>query len=259
MASTTTHDDRRSVLDKVTRILTAFRDEDLSLSLTDITQRTGIAKATTHRLCQDLIATGLLEREGTRYQLSMRLYQLGLRAAGQRLLGRAARPVMEDLAQRLNNTAVLLAVPQGGELLCIEHAGSHRIRVRSAESGRQMRLCSSAAGKLTVAMLPAQFPLAEVTTRIVRRTPRTLTAAQFPAELERIRQRGYATESEESRIGYQAVAVPVLDNDRTYRGVLSAIAPTASSTLARLLAELTSATRAISVRLARETAYAAPL
>lgn len=249
--------DRRSVLGKVSRILTSFQDEDLSLSLTELTRRTGIAKATMHRLCQDLIAGGLLEREGAQYRLSLRLYQIGLRASGRRLLGQAARPLVEDLAQGFN-CAVLLAVPQGGELLCVEHAGTHRIRVRAAESGRHLRLYSSAAGKLTVAMLPAQFPLAAVVPLIERRTPRTLTAAQLPAELERIRAQRYATEVEETRIGYQAAAVPVLGADDEYLGALSAIAPTASSALPRMVAELGPAARAIGARLARQAAYAQP-
>ena len=66
---TTTHPDAvaepdgrdalRSVLGKASLILTAFRDDDLSLSLTELTRRTGIAKATVHRLCQGLIEAEL--------------------------------------------------------------------------------------------------------------------------------------------------------------------------------------------------------
>ena len=248
----------RSVLGKASLILTAFREEDLSLSLTELTRRTGIAKATVHRLCQGLIDAELLERDGARYRLGLRLFEIGLRAPGQRMLRQAARPIVEELAQALGN-AVILAVPQGGDVLCIENAGTHRNWANSAVSGHRMRLHSSAAGKLTVAMLPAQYPLAAVVPRMAeRRTPRTLTPARFPAELERIRREGYATEVEESRIGYHAAAVPVLGPGSVYLAALSVIAPTAGTSLPKLLRELTAGAHAITARLARQAAHAAP-
>jgi DNA-binding IclR family transcriptional regulator len=247
----------RSVLGKASLILTAFREEDLSLSLTELTRRTGIAKATVHRLCQGLIEAELLERDGARYRLGLRLFEIGLRAPAQRMLRQAARPIVEELAQALGN-AVILAVPKGGEVLCIENAGTHRNWANSVVSGRRMRLYCSAAGKLTVAMLPAQYPLSAVVPQMERRTPRTLTPGRLPAELERVRREGYATEIEETRIGYHAVAVPVLGPDGVYLAALSVIAPTAGTHLPRLLRELASAAEAISTRLARQAAHAAP-
>jgi DNA-binding IclR family transcriptional regulator len=247
----------RSVLGKTSRILTAFRDDDLSLSLTELTRRTGIAKATAYRLCQGLIEAELLERDGVRYRLGLRLFEIGLRAPGQRMLRQAARPIVEELAQALGN-AVILAVPKGGELLCIENAGTHRNWANSVVSGRSMRLHCSAAGKLTIAMLPAQYPLSAVVPRMERRTPRTLTPLRLPAELERIRREGYATEVEETRIGYHAAAVPVLGPGGAYTAALSVIAPTAGTSLPRLLRELTAAADAVTTRLARQAAHAAP-
>jgi DNA-binding IclR family transcriptional regulator len=264
---TTTHPDTvaepdgrdalRSVLGKTSRILTAFRDDDLSLSLTELTRRTGIAKATAYRLCQGLIEAELLERDGVRYRLGLRLFEIGLRVPGQRMLRHAARPIVEELAQSLGN-AVILAVPKGGEVLCIENAGTHRNWANSTVSGRRMRLHCSAAGKLTVAMLPAQYPLSAVVPRMERRTPRTLTPARLPAELERIRREGCATEVEETRIGYHAAAVPVLGPGGVYTAALSVIAPTAGTSLPRLLRELTAAADAVTIRLARQAAHAAP-
>ena len=248
----------RSVLGKVSLILTAFGEDDLSLSLTELTRRTGIAKATVHRLCQGLIAAELMERDGARYRLGLRLFEIGLRAPGQRMLRQAARPIVEELAQALGN-AVILAVPQGGDVLCIENAGTHRNWANSAVSGHRMRLHSSAAGKLTVAMLPAQYPLAAIVPRMERRTPRTLTPVRLPAELERIRREGYATEIEESKIGYHAAAVPVLGPGNVYLAALSVIAPTAGTSLPKLLRELTAGAHAITARLARQVARAAPM
>lgn len=78
------------------------------------------------------------------------------------------------------------------------------------------------------------------------------------ARLERIRREGYATEVEETRIGYHAAAVPVLGPGGAYTAALSVIAPTVGTSLPRLLGELTAAADAVTTRLARQAAHAAP-
>ncbi|MGW0656622.1 IclR family transcriptional regulator [Streptomyces umbrinus] len=221
-------------------------------------RRTGVAKATVHRLCQELVAGELLEREGSHYRLGLQLYEIGLRAPRQRTLREAARPVVENLAQSLDN-AITLSVPNASELLCIENVGGHRNRARSSLTGRHMHLHSTAAGKLTLAMLPDQYPLPSLVPLMLRRTPRTLTAAQLPDELARIREQGYATEIEEHRQGYLAVAVPVRGTDHPFVGALSVIAPTAGSNIARMLVALTTASHTITSRLTVFEAYRAPL
>ncbi|MFI6402473.1 IclR family transcriptional regulator [Streptomyces sp. NPDC050548] len=239
-----------SVLGKVSLILSAFGDDDFSLGLAELRDRTGIAKATVHRLCQELVATDFLERDGCNYRLGVRLYAMGLRSPHQRTLRAAARPVIESLAQSLDN-AVILAIPHDSELLCVENLGTHRNQARSTADGRRLELHCTAAGKLTLAMLPEQYPLGEVLRSSVRRTAHTLGPAQLPGEICRIREQGYAIEVEEKRLGYLAVAVPVRGRDDTYLGALSVIAPTAGSRITRLLSALTQASTIITTRLAR--------
>jgi DNA-binding IclR family transcriptional regulator len=183
---------------------------------------------------------------------------MGLRSPHQRTLRAAARPVIEGLAQSLDN-AVILAIPHDSELLCVENLGTHRNQARSTADGRRMELHSTAAGKLTLALLPEQYPLTSVLPLAVRRTPHTLGPAQLPGELRRIREQGYAVEVEEKRLGYLAVAVPVRGRDDTYLGALSVIAPTAGSRITRLLTALTRASTVITTRLARYDSLHVPL
>ena len=143
-------------------------------------------------------------------------------------------------------------------MLCIENAGTHRSWANSAVSGRRMRLCRSAAGKLTVAMLSGRYPPPIVFAQVDQRTPRTLTPARLSGELERIRHAGCAAEVEETRIGHHAAAIPVLWPGNVRVGALSVIAPTAGTSLARVLRELTTAAGLVTSRLARLSAYAAP-
>ncbi len=69
-----------SVLGKARSILDAFDSDHSDLSLTELTRRSRVAKATVHRLAGELVEWGLLERAGTKYRLGLRLFELG--AAG---------------------------------------------------------------------------------------------------------------------------------------------------------------------------------
>lgn len=52
----------RSVLGKARLLLEAFDADSGALSLTELTRRSGVAKATTHRLANGLVEWGVLER-----------------------------------------------------------------------------------------------------------------------------------------------------------------------------------------------------
>ncbi len=74
------------------------------LSLTGLSARSGVAKASVHRLCQELVQWGLLERAtpGTGYRLGLLLFEMRRRVSRQRVLRDAAlRPVEHLLAVRV--------------------------------------------------------------------------------------------------------------------------------------------------------------
>jgi IclR family acetate operon transcriptional repressor len=65
-------------------------------------------------------------------------------------------------------------------------------------------------------------------------TPHTITsAAALREELEKVRERGYAIDDEESTLGVRCYAVPVLDAGREPVAAISVSGPTARMTDAR--------------------------
>ena len=66
--------DGKSVLGKVQLIFEAFQRADYELSLAELCQRTGMAKSTAHRLCQELVHWGWLEKSGNNYRLGLLLF-----------------------------------------------------------------------------------------------------------------------------------------------------------------------------------------
>ncbi|WPB88665.1 IclR family transcriptional regulator domain-containing protein [Streptomyces malaysiensis] len=91
-------------------------------------------------------------------------------------------------------------------------------------------------------------------------TARTLTAVRLPEELLRIQEQDNATDNatdfEEHRLGYSAVAVPVRGpHDGAYLGALSVVTATARHNLPRTLTALRTAAEAVTTRLAVIEAY----
>src|SRR4051812_35315034 len=67
----------RSLLGRVATILDAFDWQHPVLSLGDLTKVTGLPKSTVHRLCDQLVHVGWLERTYAGYRVGMRMFEVG--------------------------------------------------------------------------------------------------------------------------------------------------------------------------------------
>src|SRR5690606_27080486 len=117
--------DDRSVLGRALLILEAFGVEDQAVGLSELTRRTGLPKATVHRMSRDLVAARLLSASPDGYRLGRGLFELGMRAATERTLLEVAVPFLQDLFTRTRET-VHLGVRDGDEVVYISKIGGHR-------------------------------------------------------------------------------------------------------------------------------------
>jgi DNA-binding IclR family transcriptional regulator len=213
-----------SVLGKVQHILEAFGPDDEYLSLSEIARRSGVAKASVHRLGQELVRWGVLERRGSDYWLGMRLFEIGQRVPRQRILRDAARPYMEDLFQATGET-VHLAVLDGLEVLYLEKITGHG-QVRPTRVAGRMPLYCTATGKALLAFGPRSVVDEVLALPMPRLTPHTVcVAGLLRQELAKARELGYALEREQTRIGYMSLAIPLTGATGTTMGALSVTAP----------------------------------
>jgi DNA-binding IclR family transcriptional regulator len=245
-AGTADTGDLNSVLGKVRLILDAFTAESDELTLSELARLSGVAKATVHRLAQELILWGLLERSGTRYRLGLRLFEMGQLVPRQRILRQAALPYMEDLLMATQET-VHFAVHDGLDVLYIEKIIGHRgLNKQSRVAGRLPLYCT-ATGKAILAFSPETL-LAEVITQGLRPVTRhtTVSAAVLRKQVERIRQEHIAIEHEETRLGYMSMAVPVFGSSSVLAGALSITAPTVRMNVSRFSGALRTAGLGIS-------------
>ncbi|GAA0514921.1 IclR family transcriptional regulator [Paractinoplanes deccanensis] len=231
--------DTNSVLGKVRLILEMFGLDDETLSLSELARRTGLAKASVHRLSQELVRWGLLERRNGEYRLGMRLFEIGQRVPRQRILRDLARPLMVDLVHATSGT-VHLAVVDGLEVLYLEKVSSGNTHVNhpSRVAGR-MPLHCTATGKALLAFGRRGLLDEVMAAPLARVTARTTVAPGLLAqELDRTRELGYATEFEQTRLGYMSVAIPLAGATGVTVAALSVTVPLSRSKVDLLAGQL---------------------
>jgi DNA-binding IclR family transcriptional regulator len=225
VTSPTAPDD--AVVARVAAVLGAFDLQRPVLGLSDLARRAGLPKPTVHRLATQLVASGLLERDGERaaYRLGVRLFELGQQVPRPRVLRDAALPFLEDLHVATRET-VHLATPSGRHVMYIEKlAGRPPGRTPSQVAGRLPLHCT-ATGKALLAHLPRSEVDRYLADPLERVTPHTIVVpAVLRAELAEVRRTGWAIEREETVVGYASVAAPVFDRDARPLAALSVTGP----------------------------------
>ena len=195
-----------AVIDRVSLILDAFVvDRPGQLPMAEIVRRTGLPRATVHRMLEHLVAVRLLRRTGRDYALGMRLIELGSLAIHQNHIRCAAAPLLHKLHQA-TGLAVHLAVLEGTDVIYLEEV--HYARVTALPSrvgGRQPAHCTAAGKALLAFRQDADIGVTAGATRY----PIT-NRATLAAELTRVRVHGVAVEREESVPGFGCLAAPIV-------------------------------------------------
>jgi len=115
-----------SVLGKANQLLAAFVEGPVSIGLTELSRRSGVPKASAHRLAVELVNLGLLARSGKSYQLGWRIFELGQLVPGPAQLKAVARPALMDLRSSTHAAVVHLAVGRGPDCVYLERLAGRR-------------------------------------------------------------------------------------------------------------------------------------
>jgi DNA-binding IclR family transcriptional regulator len=241
----------RSVTSKVASILDAFRASDQHLSLAEISQRTGMPLSTTHRLANELVLWGGLERasRGT-YRVGMRLWEIGSLAPQRSGLRDIAIPFMEDLYEATHEN-VQLAVLAGTDALFVEKInGRHSVQIVTRVGGR-LPLHATGVGKALLAFAPKVVQEAVLAGSLRALTPATITDPRVLRDaLTEARRLGYAWTRDEMTIGATSVAAPVFGADGEAVASLSLVVATQGADIGRLALPLRIAALGLSRRVA---------
>ena len=197
---------------------------DSALTLHELTERTGLPKSTVHRMVDQLVTIGWIERDVAGYRIGMRLFEIGGLASRRSRLSDLAYPHLHALSVA-TGLAVQMAILDGTDVVYLERIPMRGLRLPTRQGGRQPAYCT-ALGKAMLAFDPdaASEALAE---ELPERTSRTLTAPRdLEIELERIAETGLAFDHQESYEGLACVAAPLRGSGRAI-GAVSVTGPVA--------------------------------
>lgn len=210
---------RTGMLQRTFDILGAFRPNDLSVPPAQLARRAGLSKATGHRIIQEMVSLGMLEKTESGVRLGLRMFEIGQLVPMQRNLRRAALPFMSDLREATRAT-VHLAVLEGTDVLYVEIM--QRAEDLPSRVGGRIPAYATGVGKAMLAYSPP-YVVEQVLARPLRKFgPNTITHPDvLRKELGTIRRQGVAYDREEAMDGLVCAAAPVLSLDGAVIGGLS--------------------------------------
>jgi IclR family transcriptional regulator, pca regulon regulatory protein len=213
------HDDSVAYSQSLERglaILRVFTPDCPTLGISELAQRLGLTRSTTHRYVATLARLGYLcQDESTRkYRLGIRVLDLGFAVLGALELREIAAPHLQRLTGTTGHTSNL-AIRDDTDVILIDRIRGRPSRYHHLEFtlhiGSRIPSYCSATGKALLAFLPLP-DLDELLDRIefLPRGPRTVAGkAALTAELSQVRRTGIAGNDEELESGLRSIAVPV--------------------------------------------------
>lgn len=219
---------RVQTIDRALTILETLSNYE-TLSLMQISEKVGLHKATTHRLVNSLLENGYIEKEPVtkHYRISLKLFQIGNRRVQNIDFLNVAKSMIRQLSLELNQT-VHLVVEDSNEVLYIDkHDPSDNENRMRSKIGQTAPMYVTAVGKAILATKTnAQIKEYWDNTDIVKLTTHTFTDFDsFLAEIETIRQQGYALDNEENEYGIVCMGASFASYKDTAAGAISVSIP----------------------------------
>ena len=218
-------------------VLKLFTDTRPEWKLADVAEAVGLHRTTTYRALCALEDEGLVARVPGRdaYRLGPEMIVLGTRALRTNDVRTISHPELEILA-RLARETVTLEVAVGSDVLILDEVKGPGMMGTRVDIGTRWPSHATSTGKVLLAAWEAaeggRWDLPRVLPAL---TPHTLTTqADLRAELEQVRERGYAVASEELQLGYIAVGAVVRNHEAMPVAAVGVGGPTSRITADRI-------------------------
>lgn len=218
----------RSV-DRAFEVLWALRRLDAA-TLTELKREVDLSKGALHTHLTTLEKHGFVEKNGFEYELGQQFLSFGEYVRNKSHLYRAAKGEVDELAVETGECVHLITEKDGKEMILYESFGDRAVAKEFFVENRQSMdryLHYSAAGKAIL----SEYDEEEVDAILDEHgmpaaTEHTITDREaLKADLERTRERGYASNVEEDLLGLRSVGTPIFDGDGEVLGALSMTVP----------------------------------
>jgi len=239
-------------VERALNILEAAAQRRDGLTNAEISRKLGIPKSSASYILRTLERRSYLRREAEtgRYRLGLKILSLGGDAQANLDIADVALPFMRILGEKIRMT-VHLAVLDQGEAVYIEKVEAPGFFKVNTWVGRRMFLHSTSVGKCLLAWLP-KHDIENIVKQqgLKKRTPKTITSiTRLIAELDHVKQSGYAVDDEENSLGARCLGAPIFDTVGNVTGALGAsgtLTQTDEASMPRIIEALKETARRIS-------------
>ncbi|WP_144905957.1 IclR family transcriptional regulator [Halobellus captivus] len=231
-------DNKLKSVDTAFRIIEHLKSED-GATISEIVSSFDISKSTAYRYLTTLKSHGYVVNEDRDYHVGLRFVEMSHYAKHRKPAYEIAQQTTSTLATETADRASFITNENGLGVVLASEVGEHGI-FADTHIGQRFYLHASAVGKALLALLPAseveeiidQYGLPVLTESTI-----TNRDALF-AELDEIRERGFAINNSERIDGIRAVAVGITDADDQVIGAFGVSGPTRRMSDERIQNEL---------------------
>ena len=193
-------------------VIRAFSEYRRHLTISQISQSTGLSRAAVRRCLYTLTKLGYAAEENKRFSLRPQVLTLGHAYLASTPLALLAQPYLDEVSRTLHESCSA-AILDGHDIVYICRSAETRIMSISLLVGTRLPAYCTSMGQVLLAHLPAdelEAYLQQV--KLVERTARTVTSvAKLRKALAQVRDAGYALLDQELEVGLRSIAVPVRD------------------------------------------------
>lgn len=197
-------------------VIQAFSRQSSAMTISQISQKTGIPRAAVRRCLYTLRALGFADTEDDRrYVLRPKILVLGHAYLSSIPFAAAAEPLLRAISEDLKESCSI-AVLDGDDIVYTARASVSRIMTIDLRVGSRLPAAFTSMGRVLIAFRDEDLGERLGRVAFIPRTPHTIRDAEaLKVELARVRQQGYSVVDEELEIGLRSIAVPIMAQDGT--------------------------------------------
>ncbi|WP_105566188.1 IclR family transcriptional regulator [Microbacterium halophytorum] len=242
----------KSALARQLAVLDAFDPLHPFLTLSEIARAADLPVSTAHRIVNELVREGLLERHLERsYRLGVRLWEYAARTPGAVGLREVARVWCEAVHRRVGQHTQL-GILQGSDVLYIDRLSNPDAVINGTLVGGRLPAHASASGLVLLAHAEPHVVDAVCAAPMRRFTSLTISsAAALRPVLERIRGDGFMVTDGHIHLEARSIAVPVRGPGGRVIAAIAVVVPNDDAPVRPVIDLLTAAAVGISRDLVR--------
>jgi len=212
-------------LEKGLCVIELFSSAHPEWTLSQISRELDLTPGSTRRILRTLEVLGYAVSNEGRFRLTSKVLGLGFAYLSSQPFSESARPLLRELADRLNITCTI-AVLDGTDVVYVARASSERFNHFYLYVGARFPAYATSPGKVLLAALPRNALADRLKgLRIEAFTPNTVrTVTDLKARLNKVREVGYSINDQEIFLGQRSISVPL-----TIGGKVTAALTAASS------------------------------